>query len=194
MHLPLLGLVREDHCMQQAIRDQQALAVANPQSAAARDIDVLVDQLLTGETRVYQREIGSFWHLFLQRAGVTAPAETGVAVAAEPEVTEQGDLQQQIEFLSTRVDELIAEVERLRAPDGGPAALPDVKSVAAREEQVLVTEAWISSMASGSQDVSVHNDTFPVYRISQPDGELLHFAYHSLNDNLQAPESRTTSS
>jgi hypothetical protein len=176
--------------MQQAIRRQQPLAVMNPDSFAARDIDALAGHLLIDRDSVGHSDVGDFLQRYLSAAAsmsVTAPVGRSEPPASVPR---RGDLEAQITHLSGRIDELIEEIERLRARGAGTPSPYPVGGAG----RTAVSGAWIASLATDSEQVSVHADRFPVYHFVQSDGRLLPFAFHSRNDALHNDESKTTSS
>jgi len=94
------------------------------------------------------------------------------------EQTSPDGLQQQLDFLSGQVDELIAEIERLRTSGTADAVLPVTNRL---EEQ-------FAGMASHIEEVTLHNDAFAIYHLTKPDGETQRFAFHSEADGLEEPE------
>ncbi|VAW75938.1 Flagellar synthesis regulator FleN [hydrothermal vent metagenome] len=185
--LPLLGLVQEDERMQKAVLAQQALCNRNPESPAARDIGSLAGQLLLERNGVETVGSDTFWQRYLATAGVEE-----VVVSAEQERTE---LEQQIESLTAQVDALITEVTHLRQRSDNTSNRSVVPMDRGRRSlRSCCPERWIAELASGYEIFSVAGNSFPVYQLERPDGEMIQFACHGADDAYEAPGSQSTSS
>jgi MinD-like ATPase involved in chromosome partitioning or flagellar assembly len=134
-------------------------------------------------------EIAEFSRRFLRAAG-GLPEDDG-ATSLTPvfaPVPQDRDLHDQLALLSGQVDELIAEVERLRDSD---AAVPPAPPQPASGRPAAVERcdsACIAAMASGSTPVTVAGETVTVYHLRQAGGRQLRFACQSIDDDLEEPE------
>ncbi len=201
--LPLLGLIQADERMHKAVLAQQALSTRNPESPAARDIGSLAGQLLLEAHSVGVLDTAAFWQRYLAAAGVDSnpcPAAGDVATesaADTPASTdrERAELERQIESLTAQVDALIGEVTRLRRNDSGSAVDSVVPLDRGRRSlRSCCPERWVAELASDYEIVNESGSSFPVYQLEQPDGKVIHFACHSLDDAYESPETRSTSS
>ena len=172
MQLPLLGVVSEDKHMQAVLRDQQALVNGDSPVAAVRDIGSLADQLLVENTDLRERDMQSFCDRYLKAVEVIDTGQIAAAYVLELSVSRKQKLQQQLEYLSNQVDDLIQEIDRLRqAPEATQ-----------RTEPEPLTETPIAALASDSQAVTLRGETFPIYSMQNSNGGRQYFAWHSLDD------------
>jgi flagellar biosynthesis protein FlhG len=197
IRLPLLGMVQEDDHMQKAVVAQQALSSRNPESAAARDIGSLAGQLLLERDSAKPLDTETFWQRYLVAAGVDSlPQATESAATESPtpsEETEVSGLEQQIETLTAQVDALINEVTRLRQDSKDPSSDSVVPLDRGRRSLgSCCPERWVAELASGYEIVGVAGSSFPIYELKQADGEIVHFACHSVNDSYEVPEPQST--
>jgi len=191
LKLPLLGVVQDDERMVKAVQDQQILSVRNPESVAARDLGGLATQLLAEADAVTARDIRSFWSLYLKAADISLQRARQHTESETPaNIGEQTGLQQQLEFLSGRVDELIAENERLKADERPATELVELP----HDGAAPVSMDWIGELASSCESCVTQADGFKIYHLKQPGGKSVRFACHSLDDELEEPEPQTTSS
>jgi flagellar biosynthesis protein FlhG len=178
MQLPLLGVVSEDKHMQAVLHEQQTLASGDSQTAAARNISSLADQLLIENTVLPERDMQSLCTRYLNAVEVNDTGRIAAANVLEMPVSRKQKLQQQVEYLSEQVDDLIKEIERLRqAPEAVQPTLPEP-----------LTETSIAALASDSQTVTLQGDTFPIYSMQSSNGGQQYFAWHSLDDCPEASE------
>ncbi len=197
--LPLLGLVQEDERMQKAVLAQQALCSRSPESPAARDIGSLAGQLLLERDGVETVDADTFWQAYLAAAGVGAAAQVNdpdienVTVSA---AQERSELEQQIESLTAQVDALISEVTQLRQSGDTASSEGSVVPMdrGRRSLHSCCPERWIAELASGYEVSQVAGDSFPVYQLERPDGEVTRFACHGIEDACETPEPQSTSS
>jgi flagellar biosynthesis protein FlhG len=183
MQLPLLGVVSEDKHMQAVLRDQQALVNGDSPVAAVRDIGSLADQLLVENTGLRERDMQSFCDRYLKAVEVIDAGQIAAAYVLEIPVSRKQKLQQQLEYLSNQVDDLIQEIERLRQAPQAPQA----PQATQRTVPEPLTETPIAALASDSQAVTLQGETFPIYSMQNSNGGRQYFAWHSLDD---CPESR----
>jgi flagellar biosynthesis protein FlhG len=156
-------------------------------------VGTLIDTLLNNPpAETPEPDMATFSRRYLQAAGaLPAPDDstphTPVFAAAPPD----RELRDQLDVLSTQVDDLIAEVGRLRT---GATAEPAAVHNAAPARQgpqpppERCDSACIAAMASGSESVSVAGESFTVYHLRQPGGRQLRFACQSIDDDLEEPE------
>jgi flagellar biosynthesis protein FlhG len=168
MELSLLGVVGEDQDMAAA---GQAL-VAGSQAPVARDIGILADQLLVENTALPEQGLRSFSDRYRKTLEVSDTEQVTAASVLKIPVSRKQKLKQQIEYLSSQVDELIQEVERLRqVPE---ATLDTVRSP--------VTETSLAALASEAEAVTLQGNTFSIYSRHNPTGGQQYFAWHSVDD------------
>lgn len=166
--------------MQAVLRDQQALVNGDSPVAAVRDIGSLADQLLVENTGLRERDMQSFCDRYLKAVEVIDAGQIAAAYVLEIPVSRKQKLQQQLEYLSNQVDDLIQEIERLRQAPQAPQATQ-------RTVPEPLTETPIAALASDSQAVTLQGETFPIYSMQNSNGGRQYFAWHSLDD---CPESR----
>ncbi len=197
--LPLLGLVQEDARMQKAVLAQQALCCRNPESAAARDIDALAGQLLLEYDAVETLSTAGFWGRYLVATGAELPAQRVASEVTETPADavgqEQAGLEQQIELLTAQIDALISEVTQLRQAGKAVAGQSVVPLDRGRRRlRSCCPERWVAELASDYEIVRTADGSFPIYQLEQPNGEVVRFACHSMDDAYATPEPQSTSS
>lgn len=168
MDLSLLGVVGEDQDM---AASGQAL-VAGSQAAVARDIGIVADQLLVENTALPEQGLQSFCDRYLKTLEVNDAGQVTAASVLEIPVSRKQKLKQQIETLSSQVDELIQEVERLRQ-------VPEATQGMVRAP---VTETSLAALASDAEAVTLQGNTFSIYSRHNPTGGQQYFAWHSVYD------------
>ena len=154
--LSLLGVVGED-------RDMAASGpalVAGSQAAVARDIGIVADQLLVESTVLPEQGLQSFCHRYLKTLEVNDTEQVTAASVLEIPVSRKQKLKRQIETLSSQVDELIQEVERLRQ-------VPETRQGMVRAP---VTETSLAALASDAEAVTLQGNTFSIYSRHTPTG------------------------
>ena len=197
LRLPLLGLVQEDARMQKAVLRQQALSSHNPESAAARDIGSLASQLLLEDNRVAHIDAVLFWERYLEAtgAGSTLPPDHDEAETPEADPQARAALEDQIEILNAQVDALINEVTHLRQANEKATDTSVVPLDRGRRSlRSCCPERWVAELASDFEIAGEPGNSFPVYELEQPDGKVIRFACHSLDDAYENPEPQSTSS
>jgi hypothetical protein len=192
--VPLLGVVGDEGRIQQAMRDQSALVSRNPESVATHDVAQLADRLLKEKDSAPGIDVQDFWHHFLRANGMS-PVDEHQAVPdkTEPDVPGGGDLLRQLDRFSSQVDDLIAEVESLRATgkrDSGVISFPQTD----RQESPSRCAEICFAVQTSSEDVTVQGECFSIYHMQRSNGDTQRFACHSLDDDIQEPEPQTTSS
>ncbi len=191
--VPLLGLVGDDGCIQQAIREC-ALISRNPESAAAHDAGQLADRLLLERISQPGAGVQDFWQRFLHANGLSPAADHQSAPAgAVSDMPDSEELQRQLDRLSSRVGDLIAELESLRAAgkrEPGVLSFPytDRDAPASRRAGICF------AMQASAEDVTVQGETFSIYHMQRSNGDTQRFACHSFDDDIHEPEPQTTSS
>ncbi len=157
------------------------------------DMQNLASSLLALDARAQQRDMASFCRQLLQAAGAVAvvdvePEFTPVFAAPQP----QYDLHEQLAQLSAQVDELIAEVERLRRDETGQAAAPAGRHHApAAANTQRFGLASMAAIANRSERVTVAGETFAIYHMRTAGGRQQRFACQSIDDDLEEPEPQT---
>ena len=194
MDVPLLGLVSDDERIQQVIPDQCALVSHRAESVAAHDVGQLAGSLLMQQESAPGIAVQDFWHRFLRASGLSPADEHQVApdstVSDMPGDTE---LQRQLDRLSSRVGDLIAEVERLRAAGKRKSAVISFPQAHRKAPASRCAEICFAVHTS-SEDVTMQGETFSIYHMQRSNGDTQRFACHSLDDDIQEPEPQTTSS
>ncbi|MEA2080028.1 MAG: hypothetical protein U9P00_09265, partial [Pseudomonadota bacterium] len=188
MQLPLLGVVGEDKHMHPVPHEQQALVNGNPQAAAARNIGSLADQLLVENAVLPERDMQSFCNRYLKAVEVKDAGQIAAAYVLEIPVNRKQKLQQQLESLSRRVDELIEEIERLRTDGTKSAALLQAPGATQHTEPEPLTETSIAALATDSETVTLQGETLSIYSMQKSNADSQYFAWHSLDDDLGTPE------
>jgi len=191
----LLGVVREDPAMQRGVVPQASLLSYTPESPAAQDIAGLAAQLLRDTQTAPECDMRGFADAWLQPA--CAPEVlTAVLVAAESSSGQQSrlELQQQIETLSGQIDDLVAEINRLRTEGEDIARLVAAPVGRLRNVAGADIEARVAKLASGSEQLCLGEDSFPVYQLRRTGGDLLRVAFHSCDPGPEQTETQSTSS
>jgi len=141
----------------------------------------------------------SFWQGYLVAADAGTSAQVSGHVAIEESVAyaeqERSVLEQQIESLTAQVDALITEVAHLRKNNDSATSDSVVPMDRGRRSlRSCCPERWIAELASGYEISSVDGNSFPVYQLERPDGEVVRFACHGVDDAFETPGSQLTSS
>lgn len=193
--VPLLGLIGDDGRIQQAMRDHNALLSANPGSVAAHDAGQLADRLLPEKDSVPALDVPGFWHRFLRANGLSAAGEHQTASAeAVSNIPDSDILQRQLDTLSSRVGDLIAEVESLRAAGNRSSGVISFPQTDREAPPSHCSSEICFAVQSSSEDVTVQDERFSIYHMQRSNGDTQRFACHSLDDDIQEPEPQTTSS
>jgi len=191
--LPLAGMLADDPHMTQAVQEQQPLVNRNPDSAAASDIGQLADRLLLEQDRVNEPFMQTFLAYYLRANGVEAEQKDDTLDIQEQPARSHENLQQQINTLSDRIDQLIAENERLRSDATPRADLYMLPGAGKRKAPKRCNEVCVA-MNTETEEVTVQGETFSIYHMQRSNGDTQRFACHSLDDDIQEPEPQTTSS
>ncbi|GMQ83928.1 MAG: hypothetical protein BMS9Abin06_0674 [Gammaproteobacteria bacterium] len=191
--LPLLGMLGDDPGMSQAVQAQQPLVSCNPDSAATRAIEQLADRLLLEQDRAHKTDIQTFLVRYLYASGVETEQEMEAGGMQDAPACDSDNLQQQIETLSIRVDQLIAEIQRLRSAASSHAGLYTLPRAGRHESSESCTEICMA-INTEVEEVTLQGQTFSIYHMQRSNGDPQRFACHSLDDDIQAPEPQTTSS
>jgi len=196
MPLPLAGLLL-DTPDSEPVTDLAATAGAGREPVVAVDRDNLARRLLANPEAAESLDMGGFCRRLLSAAGAS-PA-TGSEVLVKPAFSASPadrDFHQQLDLLSKQVDDLIAEVERLRSDDARQAipqpAMPD--AVAATPNRHCSEVCSSAEIADRTEQVSFEGESFSIYYLRKENGEQQRFACHSTADDLQEPEPQTRSS
>ncbi|MGW8310834.1 MAG: nucleotide-binding protein [Thiogranum sp.] len=194
MPLPLAGLLLDTPDGEPATG---SAAGAGHEPAVSADRDNLARRLLANPEAAESLDMGSFCRRLLSAAGAS-PA-TGSEVLVKPAFSASPadrDFHQQLDFLSKQVDDLIAEVERLRSDDARQTipqpAMPD--TVAAPANRHCSDVCGGAEIADRSEQVSFEGESFSIYYLYKENGEQQRFACHSIADDLEEPEPQTRSS
>jgi hypothetical protein len=192
--VPLLGVVHEDPGMQRGVVAQASLLSYRPESPAAQDLAALGAQLLNQTREAREYAMRGFADAWLQASGGTdvLPA---VPVAAEPSSGQQArrELQQQIETLAGQIDDLVAEINRLRSEGEDIARLVAAPTDRPRCVADADIETRVAGMASGSEQLPLGEAGFPVYQLRRTGGKLLRVAFHSCDPGPEQTEPQSTS-
>jgi hypothetical protein len=160
------------------------------------DMQNLASSLLARDAAALQRDMGAFCRQLLQAAGAIA------AVDVEPEFKPafaaprpKDDLHEQLGRLSAQVDELIAEVDRLRHDETAHAATASAqRAPAAADSRRRSAPPCMAAIASRSEHVTVAGETFAIYHMRTAAGRQQRFACQSIDDDREEPEPQTRSS
>ncbi len=193
VQLSLSGMLGDDPSMPRAMQAQQPLVRTNPDSITARAIEQLADRLLLEQDRAHQTDMQTFLARYLYANGVKAVQETEAGFKQDVPARDSDNLQQQIETLSIRIDQLIAEIQRLRSKVSPHADLYTLPRAGRRESSASCTEICVA-INTEVEEVTVQGETFSIYHMRRSNGDTQRFACHSLDDDIQAPEPQTTSS
>ncbi len=153
-----------------------------------------IERRLREDSQAPQQDMDTFSRRFLVAAGLAAePEEEQTPVDGIPRFrvpTRHKELQAELDRLASQVDDLIAEVGRLRGDAPArqrPAAPQDPAPSAPRRCDI----ACIADLADASQPVTVAGETFTVFSVQRAQGEL-RFAYQSIDDDLEEPEPQSS--
>jgi flagellar biosynthesis protein FlhG len=178
MQLALLGVVGEDPDMQAALQRQQTRVNGDAQTTAARNIGSLADQLLADNVARPEADMQSFCNRFLQSVETDDAGQMSAAYVLEIPVSRKQKLRQQLKSLSSQVDDLIKEIERLRQA-------PEVRQRAVHKP---VTETSIAALADDSEAVTLQGETFSIYSTQSSNGGRQYYAWHSPDDSTESSE------
>ena len=197
MQIPLAAMIADDPQLAESSASQGSLLKQGTVSPAFRDIEALAHRLINEVTETECVNIAEFGYRYLYATGSQVPdlQYDSLQRPSWRHDEEPAGLHDQLEQLSDQVDTLIAEVDQLRQKE--PAVKPDTlewqrSNPAAEAEQC--SESCIAALANYTETCTVQGDTFSIYQISQPNGRMQRFACHSMDDDLQEPEPKTTSS
>jgi flagellar biosynthesis protein FlhG len=194
MPLPLAGLLLDT--------PDSAPATALPgtggrELAVAADRDDLARHLLANPEAAEPLDMAGFCRRLPGAAGAGPAAAGEVLVQPAFSAPPAGhDFHQQLDVLSKQVDDLIAEMERLRSDDTRQTTQP-------APERPMVTEPASrhcrevcsgADFADRTEQVSLEGESFSVYYLRKDNGEQQRFACHSIADDLEEPEPQTRSS
>jgi len=196
MPLPLAGLLLDTPDSEPAT----ALpGTGGRELAVAADRDDLARHLLANPEAAEPLDMAGFCRRLPGAAGA-GPAATG-EVLVQPAFSAppaRHDFHQQLDVLSKQVDDLIAEMERLRSDDTRQTTQPPPAP-----ERPMVTEPASrhcrevcsgADFADRTEQVSLEGESFSVYYLRKDNGEQQRFACHSIADDLEEPEPQTRSS
>ena len=100
-----------------------------------------------------------------------------------------------LDQIRSQVDDLIAEIARLRAGDTHNAELIELaNTVTGNQQDPCAGFCRAADLASDSEQVSLLGESYTIYRMNKASGDQQRFACHSLDDDLEKPEPQTTSS
>jgi flagellar biosynthesis protein FlhG len=189
MQVPLVGILGE---VDEAVPTGIVPADTAAYNAVSAGFSQLVDHLLTQQDESLQLVMATYARRYLQAASGVGEYEkdnTLKPVFSAPQSPD--DLQQQLDLLSDQVDELIAEIERLREADTAKAALLTIPAVAGQQTEERCSQACIAAMASHSEQVMLEGACFAIYHMQKTSGDAQRFAFHSIDDDVEEPEPQT---
>lgn len=192
-NLPLSGMLGDDPHMTQAIQEQQPLVSRNPDSITARAIDQLAEQLLLEQETVEKPNMQEFVVRYLHAIGVEAAPAIDISGRQYAPAEDSENLRQQIDTLSALIDQLVAEIERLRSDASPHADLYVLPRAGKRKSPERCNEVCVA-MNTDVEEVTVQGETFSIYHVQRSNGDTQRFACHSLDDDIQESEPQTTSS
>jgi flagellar biosynthesis protein FlhG len=155
----------------------------------------LIAELQQAQDDVPVLDAAAFRRRYLEAAGALPESDDEPAITPTftTASTPDSDLQEQLALLSGQVDDLIAEVERLRSDKSRPEPLPDKPPVQPpRPAAERCDTACIAAMASASETVTAGGETFTLYHLRQGGGRQVRFACQSIDDDLEEPEPRSS--
>jgi len=156
------------------------------------DVEKLASRILQepADTISTDLDMATFSRRYLQAAGVLPePADRAAFTPVFATPAHDHELHDQLETLSAQVDDLIAEVARLRSDEiAAPQPAQPQPPRAAPTPVQHFDAAAIAAMAHGEETVSVAGETFTVYHLRQTGGRQLRFACQSIDDDLEEPE------
>jgi len=176
LQLPLAGLVGE-------------LAGAGATATRTVDIDDVVAYLLAEQGMPASSGIPAYTRRLLAAVGGSTTVDNEkplMPVFAQHRPDH--DFREQLDVLSSQIDDLIAEVGRLRRQDTRQET--DLLAVSGAPATAVAEDchdACIAEIASGSERVSVDGQNFSIYYLRKPNGEQQRFACHSIDDDLEEP-------
>ncbi|GMQ87528.1 MAG: hypothetical protein BMS9Abin08_0732 [Gammaproteobacteria bacterium] len=191
--LSLSGMLGDDPNMPRAMQEQQPLVRTNPDSVAARAIDQLAGRLLLEQDRAHQTDMQTFLARYLYASGVETVQETEAGGIQDVSARDSENLRQQIDTLSTRIDQLIAEIQCLRSAASTQSGLHTLPRAGRRESPDRCEEVCVA-IKTEVKEVTLQGETFSIYHMQRSNGDTQRFACHSLDDDIQTPEPQTTSS
>ena len=191
--VPLLGMVREDSSMQGGVATPGALLSSQPESRAAQDLAALVAQLLADVQPVPAAgELCGFADAWLQAAcGAEALPVVRISAAPSSAQPSRRALEQQIQTLSVQIDDLVAEINRLRTEGEDIARLVTTPGGSAPRAPAADVETWSAQLASGSERLALGDAELPFYQLRRSSGDLLRVAFHSCDSGPEQTEPRS---
>lgn len=191
--VPLLGTVREDSAMQGGEVAQASLLNDQPGSRAAQDLAALVAQLLTDvQPAPAEDQLRGLADAWLQAAGGGAALPV-VRFSAAPSSAQPSRraLEQQIQTLSVQIDDLVAEINRLRTEGEDIARLVTTPAGSPPPAAGAASETRVAQLASGSERPSPGVAQSPVYQLRGSSGDLLRVAFYSCDCGPKQTEPRS---
>ncbi|HHH44959.1 MAG TPA: hypothetical protein ENK49_12545 [Gammaproteobacteria bacterium] len=157
-----------------------------------QEMDRLAERLWREWDAMAAIDLAEFASGLLRSAGLDTDSNNPVPHSATPSADDE-DLQQQLEGLNERVEELIAEVENLRSVTG---RAPEVIDFPQADRSVPVSRCADICFAvqSSFEEITVQGETISIYRMRRANGDPQRFACHSPDDDIQEPEPQSTSS
>ena len=191
--VPLLGIVREDSAMQGGVVTPAALPGSQPESRAAQDVAALVAQLLTDFPPAPADGglcgLADAWLQAACGAEVLPVVQFSTApCSAQPS---HRALEQQIQTLSVQIDDLVAEINRLRTEGEDIARLVTTPGGSPPRAAGADIETWVAQLASGSERLPLGDAEFSVYQLRRSSGDLLRVAFHSCDSGPEQTEPRS---
>ena len=181
MQLPLAGMLGEP--------DEDDTTPAG----ITTELNNPVDRLLGEAAGAPHTDMATFGRHYLQAVDNVNTDESDIIMT--PSFSDElpdSDLQRQLDDLSGHVDELIAQVERLRREETTAAAdLIPMPSPARQSTEQYCNPACIAALANHTEQVKVQGDSIVVYHMHKANGGEQRFAFHSIDDDLEEPEPRT---
>ncbi len=194
--VPLLGAVSEDSAMHGGVVTQASPLSYQPGSPAAQDVASLVAQLLADvQPAPAEGELSGFADAWLQAAcGAEALAVLRLSAPSSSAQRSRRALEQQIETLSEQIDDLVAEINRLRTEGEDIARLVTTAGGSGPCAAGTDIETRVAQLASGSEQLPLGDAKFPVYQLRRSSGELLRVAFHSCDSGSEQTEPRSSPS
>lgn len=169
---------------------EMPLTLAGMLDVNGEGLEKLTADLLAEQPDSPTLDTAAFSRRYLEAAGALPETDCGAAITPVfAPASHDSDLQNQLELLSGQVDDLIAEVERLRTDETRPQ--PTLRHAPSQQLPAPVQRcdtACIAAMAGGSENVTAGNETFTVYHLRQANGRQVRFACQSIDDDLEEPE------
>jgi flagellar biosynthesis protein FlhG len=193
MPLQLLGSVQDHAAVQHGVLDSLSLLSYTPDSPAAEDFAALTSGLLGAPAR--EAGTNAFAEAWLRCTAEPNAYPTEVVVAGRARAAAQrAELEQQIEALATQVDQMLAEMNRLREEGEDIARLVTSPGAAPRPNGPEDMERWIADRAGATRVVKDAELSFPVYDLPRKDDSTLKVACHTRDSEVETAAPRTTSS